>query len=49
MEDMLYIEEIVESTPSFPFLINSRIDMVNFVHPHKVVVRRNVFSAFPSA
>ncbi len=32
-----------------PFLINFRIDMVDFVDSHKVVVKRNAFLAFPSA
>jgi hypothetical protein len=48
MEDKLWIEEIVESTPTFPFLSNSRINMVGFVHLHKVVAKRNAFSALPS-
>jgi hypothetical protein len=39
MEDMLWIEDIVESTLVPPFFINSRIDMVNFVNLHKVVTR----------
>jgi hypothetical protein len=43
-EDMLSIEDILESTPSFPFEINSRVHMASFVHsPHKVVVRKNIF------
>jgi hypothetical protein len=46
---MLWIEDIVENTLALPFLINSRVDMVGYVDPHKVVVRRNTFSAFPSA
>jgi len=48
---MLWIEDVVESTPTPPHLINSWIDMVNFVNSHKVVVvaRKNAFSAFPSA
>jgi hypothetical protein len=29
------------------FFIDSRIDMVGFVNPHKVIARRNAFSAFP--
>jgi len=28
LEDMLWIKEIVESTPTPPFLTNSRVDMV---------------------
>ncbi len=30
-------------------MTNFRVDMVGFVDPHKVVVRRNAFSTFPSA
>jgi len=48
MEDMLWIEDIVESTQTPPYLTNSKIDMVSFVNPHKAVARKNVFSAFPS-
>jgi len=44
MEDMLWIEDIVGCTLAPPFLINSRIDMVNFVNLHKVVTRRSAFS-----
>jgi hypothetical protein len=52
MKDMLWIEDIVESTPTPPFLTNSRGGnsrggMAGFVDPHKVVVR-NAFLAFPS-
>ncbi len=46
---MLWIENIVESTPPLPFLINSRVDMANFVDPYKVVVRRSAFSFFVQA
>jgi hypothetical protein len=49
MKDMLWIEDIVESTSTSPFLTNSRVDMVGFVDLHKVVARRSAFSAFPSA
>jgi hypothetical protein len=48
MEDKLWIEDVVESTPTFPFLSNSRINVVDFVHLHQVGARRNVFSALPS-
>jgi predicted phosphohydrolase len=48
MEDKLWIEDVVESTPTFPFLSNSRINMVGFVHLHKVVTKRNAFSALSS-
>ncbi len=30
------------------FFIDSRIDMTSFVNPHKVIAKRNAFSAFPS-
>jgi len=36
MEDMLWIEDINESTSILPFLTNSKVDMASFVHPHKV-------------
>ncbi len=48
MEDMLWIEDIVESTLTPPFLTNSRVDMANFVDLHKVV-DKNAFSIFPNA
>jgi hypothetical protein len=37
MEDMLWIEDSVESTSTLPFLTNSRVDMVSFVDLHKVL------------
>jgi hypothetical protein len=46
---MLWIENIVESTSTLPFLTNSRVDMASFVHPHKGIARRNTFSTLPSA
>jgi len=49
MEEMQWIEDIVKSTQALPFLTNSRVDMVGFVNPHKVVVRKSAFSSFPSA
>jgi hypothetical protein len=30
-------------------LTNSRVGLVDFVNPHKVVARKSAFSAFPSA
>jgi hypothetical protein len=46
---MLWIEDIVESTPTPSFSINSRIDIASsFVHPHKVIAK-SVFLAFPNA
>jgi hypothetical protein len=43
MEDRLWIEDIVVAFHQF------RFDMVSFMDLHKVVVRRNAFSIFPSA
>ncbi len=40
--------DIVESTLTPPLFINSRVDMASFVKPHKVIAKRNAFSAFPS-
>jgi hypothetical protein len=34
----LWIEDIVESTPTPPFFINFKVNMANFMDPHKVVV-----------
>jgi len=49
MGDMLWIEDIVESAPTLPFLINFRMDMPIFVNLHKVVAKSwSAFSAFPS-
>jgi hypothetical protein len=47
MEEMLWIEEIVESTKAPPFLPNSRVDMASFVDHYKVVAKR--ISTLPSA
>jgi hypothetical protein len=44
MENMLSIEDIVKSIPTPPFLTNSRIDMVGFVDPHKVLAKQNMHS-----
>jgi len=44
MEDMLWIEDIVESISTPPFLTNSRVDMVIFVYLHNVVARRNAWN-----
>jgi hypothetical protein len=49
MEDMLWIENIVETTPTPPFFTNFRVDMVGFVSAHNVIVKRNVFSTLLSA
>ncbi len=48
MEDMPWMENIVESTLALPFLTNSKVDMVGFVNAHKVVIR-NAFLGFFSA
>jgi hypothetical protein len=48
MEDMLWIEDIVESTSTPPLFINFRVDMAGFMKPHKMITKRNAFSAFPS-
>jgi hypothetical protein len=45
---MLWIEDIVESTPAPSFSINFRMDIASFVHPHKVITR-SIFSAFSNA
>jgi len=47
-ENMLWIEDIVESTPAPSFSINSRMDIASFVHLHKVITR-SIFSAFSNA
>jgi hypothetical protein len=49
MENILWIENIVENTSAPLFFTNSKIDMASFVNPHKMVVKTNAFSAFPSA
>jgi hypothetical protein len=49
MEEMLWIEDIVENTQASPFLTNLKFDMANFVNPHKMVAINNAFSALPSA
>jgi hypothetical protein len=39
MEDMLWIEHIINSIPTPPILTISKVDMASFVDPHKVVVK----------
>ncbi len=46
---MLWIEDIVDSTPTLQFFTNFKVDMVGFVNFHKVIARRNAFSALSSA
>jgi hypothetical protein len=48
MEDMLWIEDIVENKSTPPLFINSKVDMAGFVKPHKVIAKRNAFLGFPS-
>ncbi len=43
IEDILWIENIVAI---LSFLTNFKVDMTDFVNLHKVIVRKNVFSAF---
>jgi hypothetical protein len=44
MEDISWMEEeIVDSTPTIPFLSTSNVGMVGFVNPHKVVVQKSAF------
>jgi hypothetical protein len=43
---MLWIEDTVVAPP---FWTNFRVDMVGFMDPHKVVVRRSAFLAFRNA
>jgi hypothetical protein len=49
IEEMLCIKDIIESTQAPSFLTNYKIDMANFVDPHKVVVRRSAFLALLNA
>jgi hypothetical protein len=49
MKEMLWIEDIGESTQASPFFINSKVDMASFVDLQKLVAKRNAFSAFPIA
>jgi hypothetical protein len=49
MEDILWIEDIVENIPTTPFLSTYIVDTVGFIDPHKVVVWRNKFLALGSA
>jgi hypothetical protein len=49
MEDMLLIEDIVESTQTPLLLTNFEVSIASFVDPRKVVLRRNTFLIFSSA
>jgi len=44
MKNMLYIEDIVESTSLLPFLTNSKVGMASFVDSHMMVARMHAFS-----
>jgi hypothetical protein len=46
MEDVLWIKEIVDSTPTPPFLTNSKVDMINFMDFHKVLLEGVHFQPF---
>ncbi len=37
LEEMLWIEDIVQSTQAPPFLTNFKVDMASFIDPHKVI------------
>jgi hypothetical protein len=49
MDDISWMEDIVESTPTIPFLSTSSVRMVGFVNPHKIVVRRSAFQVLGNA
>jgi hypothetical protein len=49
MKGMLWIEVESTRTPTPPFLSNFKVDIVGSVNRHKVVLKRSVFSALPSA
>jgi hypothetical protein len=49
MEDMLWFEDIGESTSTLPFLTNSEVDMAGFVNLHKMAPIKNSFSHLQNA
>jgi hypothetical protein len=49
LEEMLWIEHIVQSTQAPPFLTNLKVDMASFIDPHKVIIRKSAFLALPNA
>jgi hypothetical protein len=49
MENISWIEDIIESTHNIPFFNTFSVDMARFSNPHKVVVQRNAFSILASA
>jgi hypothetical protein len=44
IKDMLWIENITKSILAPSFLTNSRVDMIGFVNPYKMVARMSAFS-----
>jgi hypothetical protein len=47
MENISWMEEdIIECTPTIPFLKISSVGMASFVNPHTIVARRNAFLVF---
>jgi hypothetical protein len=46
MKNILWIEDIVESTLAIPVFTNFRVDRTDFVDFQKVFIRRNAFLAF---
>jgi hypothetical protein len=50
MENMLWIEDIVESTTITTLIFtNYKIGIIPFVNPYKVIIRRSASSTFPNA
>jgi len=49
MKDILWIKVIVQSTPTPPFLNNSRVDIVGFVNLTRQLLEKSAFLAFPNA
>jgi len=49
MKVILWIESIVESTPTTPSLSTYSVNMTGFIDLHKVVIQSNAFLAFASA
>jgi hypothetical protein len=49
MEDILWIEDIVENAPNTPFLNTYTVGTIGLIDPHKVVVWRNTFLALENA
>jgi hypothetical protein len=49
IEDISWIEDVVDCTLTILFMNFFTIDMVGFVNPHKVVVQRGAFSTLANA